>query len=136
MISGLTFNHFIKDAIDIAFETLDMNIILNEEVYSNLLKSLNKLSAKKQPNLLIDLTQEDYPKIAEKLTARLGKLGIYLNEKSNEKGGANNHRRRKSDDPYNSPNLKNSPKYRNSLGVDGSPGQINPFKKTIFGGKP
>lgn len=50
LISGLMFNHRMDLASEITLKTLESNIRLNEEVYSNLLKNLCKLLEKKYKN--------------------------------------------------------------------------------------
>ena len=57
LISGLMFNHRMDLASEITLKTLDLNVRLNEEVYSNLLKNLCKLIEKRYKNS--GLAEED-----------------------------------------------------------------------------
>jgi len=50
LVSGLMFNHRMDLASEITLKTLEINIRLNEEVYSNLLKNICKIIEKKYKN--------------------------------------------------------------------------------------
>jgi pentatricopeptide repeat protein len=50
LISGLVFNYFLKEACDLTLVTLERGIILNNDVYNNVLKNLCKSIERKYSN--------------------------------------------------------------------------------------
>lgn len=151
LISGLTFNYYFQEAAEITLETIDMRLVLNDEVYTNLLRNLYKrgFNKQQQANMLVDIPPETCAKLYEELTTKLKKIGVNIDsEKLNEKN-LNYNRRRKSEDPYaqhRSDQRPDSPqnqqqdyskmtRRRNNSGFDGNKSSQDIIKRSIFGSK-
>lgn len=79
IISGLTFNYHLKDAVDVLFETFVKRKYLNHEVYFNVLKNLyKKINARYA--MKGDLSQEEYEQFITKIFEKLDELRIVLDK--------------------------------------------------------
>ena len=79
IISGLTFNYHLKEAVEVLFETFEKRKVLNHEVYFNILRNLYK-KINSRYAMKSDLSQEEYEEIIRKIHENLDSLKIKLDE--------------------------------------------------------
>ena len=76
----MVFNYHLKDALDILLETFEKKMVLNQEVYINVLKNLYK-KLNSRYALKADLSQEEYEEYLRLIMKNMGELKIELDPK-------------------------------------------------------